>query len=96
MLIVHCNVRVTDDGVEAFAKASLTNAEASRKEPGVESFDLVQAADEPTRFVLVEHYRDDAALDAHKTQPHYLTWREDIADLMAEPRVTTKYRPYEG
>ncbi|WP_040160719.1 putative quinol monooxygenase [Nigerium massiliense] len=94
MLIVHCNVHVTDDGVDAFAKASLANAEASRTEPGVEFFDLIQANDDPTRFVLVEHYREDSDLDFHKTQEHYLKWREDVADLMAEPRVTVKYHPY--
>lgn len=96
MLIVHCNVHVTDGGIDAFTRASLANAEASRQEPGVASFDLIQGADDPTRFVLVEHYEDQAALDAHKTQQHYLSWRQDIADLMAEPRVTVKYRPCEG
>ncbi len=91
MLIVHCNVHTTDDGVEAFKAASLANAEASRQEPGVQVFDCIQSDDDPTIFCLVEHYDDPEDLEFHKTQAHYLKWREDVADLMAEPRRTIKY-----
>lgn len=96
MLVVHCNVRTTADGVEAFKAASLANAEASRQEPGCLVFDMHQSIDDPTVFVLVEHYQEDSDLDFHKTQAHYLKWREDVADLMAEPRHTVKYHPVEA
>ena len=96
MLIVHCNVQVVEGGEDAFVAASLANAEASRQEPGVLVFDLSRSVDEPNRFVLVEHYETDDDLEYHKIQPHYLTWRQDVADLMAQPRVTYKFHPYEG
>lgn len=91
MLIVHCNVHTTPDGVGAFKAASLANAEASRLEPGVEVFELIQSDEDPTVFCLVEHYTDPADLEFHKTQKHYLVWREAVADLMAQPRRTVKY-----
>ncbi|MEL4357629.1 MULTISPECIES: putative quinol monooxygenase [unclassified Luteococcus] len=91
MLIVHCNVHTTPEGVEAFKQASLANAEASRLEPGVELFELIQSDEDPTVFCLVEHYTSPEDLDFHKTQEHYLAWREGVADLMAEPRRTVKY-----
>lgn len=91
MYITHCTVHTTPEGVDAFIEASQTNAEASRQEPGVELFELIQSEDDPTIFRLVEHYKEASDADFHKTQQHYLTWRETVADLMAEPRQTLKF-----
>jgi quinol monooxygenase YgiN len=92
MLIVHVSVHVNDDAVEAFIDASRVNAAASLEEPGVARFDVVQAIDDPTRFVLVEAYRSDEAAAAHKETSHYATWRDAVAPLMAEPRSSVRYR----
>ena len=54
--------------------------------------DVVQELDDPTRFVLVEVYRDADAAAAHKQTAHYAAWRDTVADLMAEPRRGVKYR----
>jgi (4S)-4-hydroxy-5-phosphonooxypentane-2,3-dione isomerase len=85
--VVHVHVHVVPDGVEAFRAASRTNAENSVREPGVARFDVLQSEGDPTRFVLVEVYRDAAAVAAHKDTPHYLAWRDAVAPLMAEPRA---------
>ncbi len=92
MLIVHVSVHVNDDAVEAFIDASRANAAASLEEPGVARFDVVQALDDPTRFVLVEAYRSEEAAAAHKETAHYATWRDTVAPLMAEPRSSMRYR----
>ena len=44
-----------------------------------------------TRFLLVEIYRAPEAQAAHRETEHYKTWRDTVADMMAEPRVATKY-----
>jgi quinol monooxygenase YgiN len=92
MLVVHVHVHVVPNGVEAFRVASLANARASLEEPGVVRFDIVQAAEDPTRFVLVEVYRDDQAPQRHKETAHYAAWRQAVEPLMAEPRRSVKYR----
>ncbi|CDH43639.1 putative quinol monooxygenase [Candidatus Contendibacter odensensis] len=91
MLIVHVFVHVKPDCVEVFKSASLDNARHSIQEPGIARFDVIQQADDPTRFVLVEVYRavEDAA--RHKETAHYAEWRDAVADLMAEPRSSVKY-----
>ena len=91
LLVVHVHVRVKPGAEEAFRAASLANAEASRREPGVVRFDLLADRDDPAHFVLVEIYRDAAASAAHKQTAHYATWRDTVADLMAEPRRSEKY-----
>src|SRR5438093_7980257 len=91
MLIVHVHVHVKPDCVEAFKQATLENARNSVKEPGIARFDVVQQQDDPTRFVLVEVYRDADAPAKHKETAHYTKWRDTVASMMAEPRSSLKY-----
>ena len=82
--LVH--VRVKPESVEAFVEATRANHEASVREPGNRRFDVLQDGGDPTKFVLYEAYTDPEAAAAHKATPHYLAWRETVADMMAEPR----------
>lgn len=91
MLIVHVHIHVKPECVDAFMTATRANASASLLEPGVLRFDLLQRADDPARFVLVEIYRDDAAAAAHKETAHYPVWRDTVAAMMAEPRYGVKF-----
>jgi (4S)-4-hydroxy-5-phosphonooxypentane-2,3-dione isomerase len=91
MLIVHVHVHVRPECVEAFQAATLANARASVREPGIARFDVVQQADDATRFVLVEAYRDAAAPAAHKATAHYAAWRDAVAPMMAAPRTSVKF-----
>jgi autoinducer 2-degrading protein len=92
MLIVHVDVHVVADQVDDFLAATLANARASLTEPGVLRFDVVADLADPTHVVLVEVYRDEAAAGAHKETPHYATWRDTVAGMMAVPRTSVKYR----
>ena len=92
LLIVHVQVHVKASDVEAFRAATLENARASVREPGIARFDVVQSLDDPTRFVLVEVYKTAEAPAAHKQTPHYAKWRDSVAPLLAEPRSSAKYR----
>ena len=91
MLVVHVHVHVKPESVAAFIEATRRNSEASLQEPGVARFDVVQQADDPNRFVLIEAYRDSAATAAHKETDHYKVWRDAVEPMMAEPRRSVKY-----
>jgi quinol monooxygenase YgiN len=91
MLIVHVHVQVKSEFIEAFRAATVDNASHSVQEPGIARFDVVQQADDPARFVLVEVYRTAAAAAAHKETPHYQVWRDAVAPMMAAPRSSVKY-----
>jgi len=91
MLVVHVRVHVKTESVEAFKEATLENARNSVQEPGVARFDVIQQQDEPSRFVLVEVYRTPEDPAKHKETAHYQTWRETVAEMMAEPRQSVKY-----
>lgn len=91
MNIVLVHVHVKPEFVDAFKQASLENASNSVKEEGIARFDVIQQADDPTRFILVEIYKTAEAQSAHKEMAHYLTWRDTVAEMMAEPRQGVKY-----
>jgi quinol monooxygenase YgiN len=53
--------------------------EESRKEPGVLMFQVHRHKTEPRRFFIYEQYKDDAALEAHRTTTHFLQYaRKDL------------------
>jgi autoinducer 2-degrading protein len=91
MLVVHVHVRVRPGQVEEFLAATLVNARASLAEPGVLRFDVIQDEADAAHVVLVEVYRDADASAAHKLTPHYAAWRDAVAEMMAEPRASTRF-----
>ena len=91
MLVVHVHICVKPELAAQFKLATLENARQSVREPGIARFDVVQQQDDPTRFVLVEAYRTPEASAAHKETPHYLTWRDTVAPMMAEPRSSVRF-----
>jgi quinol monooxygenase YgiN len=91
VLIVHVQVHVKADCIDGFRRATIENATHSVQEPGITRFDVLQQEGDPTRFLLVEVYRDLAATAAHKETAHYLRWRDAVAPMMAEPRSSVKF-----
>jgi autoinducer 2-degrading protein len=87
--LVH--VHVKPEALDAFIAATRANHEGSVQEPGNRRFDVLQDASDPTRFVLYEAYASAEDAAAHKETPHYLAWRETVADMMAEPRQGVPY-----
>jgi autoinducer 2-degrading protein len=92
MLIIHIQVHVKPENVEAFKQATIENARESVKEPGIARFDVVQQADDPMRFVLVEVYRTPDAPVKHRETAHYAKWRDTVISMMAEPRTRVEYK----
>lgn len=86
MHVTLVHVHVNPGHVDEFIAATRANHEASVREPGNLRFDVLQQADDPTRFVLYEAYASEADAAAHKQTEHYLRWRETVADWMASPR----------
>jgi autoinducer 2-degrading protein len=78
--------------IDNFINATIDNHCQTIKEPGNLRFDFIQQADDPCRFMLYEAYESEEASAAHKTTPHYLLWRDTVADYMSEPRQGIKYQ----
>jgi autoinducer 2-degrading protein len=91
LLIVHVDIAVVPDQLDAFLAETGRNADASRDEPGVVRFDVLSDRADSSHVVLVEIYKDETAAAAHKDTPHYQRWRDAVAPMMARPRSATRY-----
>ena len=58
---------------------------ASRAEPGCLRYDLFADQGGGAGFSLVEAYRDEAALEAHRASAHYQAYRGRTAAWLAAP-----------
>jgi autoinducer 2-degrading protein len=90
MVINLVYVWVKNESIEAFKAACRENARASRKEPLVARFDVVEDAADPARFVLIEAFRDNSGPGAHRETAHYKKWRDTVAAMMREDRKALK------
>jgi autoinducer 2-degrading protein len=91
MYVTLVNIHVKSEHLAEFIEVTRANHESSVQEPGNLRFDILQSVEDPTRFIAYEAYRDEASARAHKETAHYLTWRDTVADWMAEPRVGVRY-----
>jgi autoinducer 2-degrading protein len=91
MYVVRVDIHVLPEHAATFAAASITNARATRGEPGNVRFDVLRHETEASRFLFHEVYRSADDFAAHQQTAHYRAWRDAVAPWMAEPRVGTKY-----
>jgi len=91
MLIIQVNVHVKEDHINGFIKATVENVKNSIKELGIARFEFFQNHEDPTRFILIEAYRDDNAPAKHKETEHYKKWKATVEPMMSEPRFSIRY-----
>jgi (4S)-4-hydroxy-5-phosphonooxypentane-2,3-dione isomerase len=91
MIVTCVHVHVKPEVADRFIEATIANHKKSLKEPGNLRFDLVRETEDPDRFMIYEAYESEEAATAHKKTPHYLEWRDKVAEWMAEPRKGVKY-----
>jgi autoinducer 2-degrading protein len=91
MIVTCVYVHVKPEAVNSFIEATTANHLESVREPGNLRFDLIQQSDDPCRFMIYEAYESEKAAADHKNTSHYLVWRDNVKDIMFEPRYGVKY-----
>ncbi|WP_445502496.1 putative quinol monooxygenase [Microvirga sp. G4-2] len=86
MSLLHtAHLKVREDVIEPFrARLERHAAISLEREDGCLRFDFFQERDDPTLFLLIEIYADDAALEVHRKSSHYLAFREDVRDWVMD------------
>jgi quinol monooxygenase YgiN len=88
MIFITAKFRVKPESAEAWPELSGGFPQATRSEPGCLWFDWSRSLDDPTEFVLVEAFRDDAAGAAHVQSAHFANARKVLpAHLVETPRI---------
>lgn len=91
MIVTFVHVWVKPEYIDVFIKATTENHQNSINEAGNLRFDLVQDANDSSKFVIYEAYESDETAAAHKETDHYKKWRETVSDWMAQPRKGEKH-----
>jgi quinol monooxygenase YgiN len=84
MMIV-AKLTVKPDKVKAFAEAAKEIIEKSNKEAGCKSYQLYQDPYDNTKFVFVEEYKNQAAIDAHFASNYFKNFGPVSKDWLNEP-----------
>lgn len=93
MVVYIVTVHVKPAHLDDFKAAALKNHAGTRAEPGNLRFDVLQADDDPCRFVLYEVFASPAAVEAHRKTEHFLAWRAAVEPWMAKPREGKTHTP---
>lgn len=81
------------DAADALIEAMADPTEQTLKEPGNLAYDLSRQTADASRFVLYEHWKNVAALDAHLGQPYLEKLLKDFDVVLAEPPEVNVYVP---
>ena len=83
MVVIQITHTILPEHVERYIKATLANAEETRKEPGNIRFDLLRDASDPCTFQLYEAYASREAQQAHLSSAHFDAWKEAVQGIFA-------------
>jgi len=81
MFVILAPIQIKEGFREKFVEAMVEDARDSvAHEPGCLRFDVIQDAGDPNRIWVYEVYKDEKAFEAHMQTPHFLKWKQTVAD----------------
>lgn len=88
MIFITAKFRVRPEDADRWPQIAAEFTEATRSEPGCLWFDWSRSVEDPTEYVLVEAFRDEAAGGAHVGSAHFAAARQSLPPHLAEtPRI---------
>jgi len=85
MIVVTGRMRIAAEDRERFAEVATEMCARSREDAGCIGYRVYDDLEQDGRYVIVEEWADDAALQAHFTQPHTGAFLGALGPLLAEP-----------
>jgi quinol monooxygenase YgiN len=94
MIFITAKFRVKPEFADQWPKVSAEFTAATRAEPGCLWFDWSRSLDDPTEYVIVEAFRDDAAGAAHVQSEHFTQARTLLPPYLVDtPRIVNMSLP---
>jgi quinol monooxygenase YgiN len=94
MIFITAKFRVQREHADQWPQISREFTQATRAEPGCLWFDWSRSVDDPTEYVLVEAFRDDAAGAAHVQSAHFRAAQQTLPSYLVEtPRIVNMALP---
>ena len=97
MIFITAKFRVLPEHADRWPDIAGDFTRATRGEAGCLWFDWSRSLDDPTEYVLVEAFRDDAAGAAHVQSEHFRTAQQTLPQHLAEtPHIVNAAVPQDG
>ena len=94
MIFITAKFRVLPEHADRWPQIAEEFTAATRAEPGCLWFDWSRSVADPTEYVLVEAFRDDAAGAAHVQSEHFRTAQRTLPPHLAQtPRIVNATVP---
>jgi (4S)-4-hydroxy-5-phosphonooxypentane-2,3-dione isomerase len=91
MHIALVHIHIKPEFQKEFELATLENVRNSVLEEGIVRFDFMKNQKDPSSYTLYEVYKTPEDQLKHRETKHYLTWKDAVAEMMAEPRQGILY-----
>ena len=85
MIVVTGRVRIAAQNRERFAEIATEMCARSREEDACRGYRVYADLEQDERYIFVEEWADDDALQRHFAQPHTATFMRSLIPLLAEP-----------
>ena len=96
MIFIAAKFQVVPEDADRWPDIAADFTAATRAEPGCLWFDWSRSLEDPTEYVLVEAFRDEAAGAAHVRSEHFQDARRTLPPHLAEtPRIVNITLPQE-
>ncbi len=77
-------IRIKPENLDTFMQKLAANAAAARKESGCLTFDVLTEPNDPTRVMLYEVYKSEAAFQEHQATDAFKVYLAEAVPLLAE------------
>ena len=81
--VLQVQITIKPENVAKFMRQVLANAAAARKEPGNLAFDVNVDPQDPTKVMLYEVYKDEAAFQEHQKGEAFKKYLAEAVPLVA-------------
>ncbi len=85
MIVVTARVLVPAEHRARFTEVTTSMCANSREEPGCIGYRVYADIEQPDRYVIVEEWADEEALQLHFGQPHTGAFLAELGGLLGEP-----------
>ncbi|WP_175987012.1 putative quinol monooxygenase [Bacillus sp. Marseille-Q1617] len=85
MIIIHAHFQIIPEKEGAFLEEMQSLVAASRGEDGNVSYDLMKSTETDHTYTMVEIWKDQAAVEAHNTSSHFVSFAGRAPEYMAAP-----------
>lgn len=85
MIVVTGRVRIAAENRKRFIEVATEMCARSREDEGCCGYRVYADLEQDERYVFIEEWADDEALQSHFTQPHTGSFMSALVPMLAEP-----------